>query len=369
MKIDGFKNMLNIIQNERGIPKEKIVSAIEAALLSATRKKYKGTGENLSVKIDDDGNVKVFAVKNVVEEASDTESEISLDEAKKIDKHAEIGSQLTIEITPKDFGRIAAQTAKQVIMQRIREAEKEISFEEFSKKQGEIITGVVQQKEYNGYLINLGKIETILPFSEVEPGEQYRLKDRIKVYVVEVTKTSKGPQIVISRTNPGLVKKLFELEVPEISEGILEIKNVVREPGKRTKIAIESKDPNVNVVGTCVGHMGARIQNIVRELGNERIDIIEWKNDPKAFIANALSPAKPIKIELNNEEMTAFVIVPDNQLSLAIGKEGQNVRLASKLTGWKIDIKSDEQSKNDASTKQEEQNEENVSSEKISKEN
>ena len=348
MKIEGFKTMLTVIQNERGIPKEMLVSAVEAALLSATRKKISGTGENLSVKIDDEGNVKVFAVKNVLEEVADLEAEIDLQEAKKIDKTAEIGGQVTIDVTPKDFGRLAAQTAKQVIMQRIREAEKELSFDEFTKKQGEIVTGIVQQKEYNGYLVNLGRVETLLPFSEVEPSEPLRPKDRIKVYVSEVSRTSKGPQIIISRTNPGLVKKLFELEIPEIADGTLEIKNVVREAGRRTKIAIESKDPNVSVVGTCVGHMGARIQNIVREMGSERIDIIEWKTDPKAFIANALSPAKPVKIELDKDAMSARVVVPDGQLSLAIGKEGQNVRLASKLTGWKIDIKSDAEKQQDA---------------------
>ena len=215
MKIEGFKTMLTVIQNERGIPKEMLVSAVEAALLSATRKKISGTGENLSVKIDDEGNVKVFAVKNVLEEVADPEAEIDLQEAKKIDKTAEIGGQVTIDVTPKDFGRLAAQTAKQVIMQRIREAEKELSFDEFTKKQGEIVTGIVQQKEYNGYLVNLGRVETLLPFSEVEPSEPLRPKDRIKVYVSEVSRTSKGPQIIISRTNPGLVKKLFELEIPE----------------------------------------------------------------------------------------------------------------------------------------------------------
>jgi transcription termination/antitermination protein NusA len=341
MKIEGFKTMLTVIQNERGIPKEMLVSAVEAALLSASRKKISGTGENLSIKIDDEGNVEVFAAMNVVEEVSDPETEISLEDAKKLNKEAEAGGQVVKDVTPKDFGRLAAQTAKQVIMQRIREAEKELSFDEFTKKQGEIVTGTIQQKEYNGYLVNLGRVETLLPFSEVEPSEPLRPKDRVKVYVAEVSRSSKGPQIIISRTNPGLVKKLFELEIPEIAEGTLEIKNVVREAGRRTKIAIESKESNVSVVGTCVGHMGARIQNIVREMGNERIDIIEWKADPKAYIANALSPAKPVKIELEQEVQTARVTVPDSQLSLAIGKEGQNVRLASKLTGWKIDIKSD----------------------------
>lgn len=332
--------MLDVIQKERGIPKEMLVGAVEAALLSASKKKFVN-GDNLSVKIDDEGNVKVFAKRTVTEAVEDPELQISLEQAKKTDKKAKLGDEIEVNVTPDDFGRLAAQTAKQVIIQRMREAEKELSFEEFSKKQGDLVTGVIQQKEYNGYLVNLGRIETLLPFSEVSPSETLRIKDRVKLFVVEVSRNAKGPMILISRAHPGLVRKLFELEVPEIAEGTLEIKNVVREAGRRTKIAITSKDLNVSVVGTCVGHMGGRIQNIVKELGNERIDIIEWKDDPKAYITNALSPAKVDKIELNKEDMSAVVNVAESQLSLAIGKEGQNVRLASKLTGWKIDIASD----------------------------
>ncbi|MCX5749319.1 MAG: transcription termination factor NusA [Candidatus Saganbacteria bacterium] len=339
-KIEGFSNMLDVIQKERGIPKEMLVGAVEAALLSACRKKFKN-GDNLSVKIDNDGNVTVFAKRTVTESPEDLELQISPDQAKKIDKKAKVGDEIEINVTPEDFGRLAAQTAKQVIIQRMREAEKEISFDEFSKKQGDIITGTIQQKEFNGYLVNLGRIETLLPFSEVPPTETLRIKDRVKLYVIEVNKLARGPAILISRSHPGLVKKLFELEVPEIVEGTLEIKNVVREAGRRTKISLTSNDSNVSVVGTCVGHMGGRIQNIVKELGNERIDIIEWKEDPKAYITNALSPAKIDKIELDKEAMNATVTVAESQLSLAIGKEGQNVRLASKLTGWKIDIRSE----------------------------
>ena len=340
-KIEGFEQMLDVIQKERGIPKEMLISAIEAALLSASRKMFHNQ-ENLIVKIEKDGNVKVYAKKKIIEgEPESADLEISLKDAKKINKESVLEGELEIEVTPPDFGRLAAQTAKQVIIQRMREAEKEISFEEFSKRQGDVVTGTVQQKEYNGYLINLGRIETMLPLSEVPYNESYRPKDKVKLFVAEVGRNSKGPTITVSRTHPGLVKKLFELEVPEIADGTLEIINVAREAGKRTKIAIISKDSNVSVVGTCVGHMGARIQNIVRELGNERIDIIEWKEEPKAYITNSLSPAKPTKIVLNKEDMSAVVVVPESQLSLAIGKEGQNVRLAAKLTGWKIDIQSE----------------------------
>ncbi|MBU0502478.1 MAG: transcription termination factor NusA, partial [Candidatus Margulisbacteria bacterium] len=230
---------------------------------------------------------------------------------------------------------------KQVIIQRIREAEKEEAFGEYSQKQGELITGIVQRKEYGGYLINLGRIETILPISEQIPGEQLKERDHVKLYIVEIKRSSKGPYVVISRAHPGLIRKLFELEVPEIKEGILEIKAIAREPGKRTKIAIYSNDTKVGAVGTCVGHMGARIQNIVRELGPERVDIIEWNKDPATFIANALSPAKGCQVQINKAEKSARVYIPEKELSLAIGKEGQNVRLAVKVTGWKIDILSD----------------------------
>ncbi len=339
-KIEGFANMLSVLEKEKNIPKDMLISAVEAALLSASKKKFRNQ-DNLFAKLEADGSFKVFAKRVVASTVEDEELQISPEDAKKINPEAEEGSEVEVEVTPADLGRMAAQTAKQVIMQRIREAEKELSFEEFSKKQGELVNGIVQQREFNGYLINLGRIEVLLPFTEMPLGETLRNKDRVKLFVVEVNKNTKGQMIMVSRTHPGLIRKLFELEVPELSEGVLEIKNIVREAGRRTKIAIQSRDPNVSVVGTCVGHMGARIQNIVREIGNERIDIIEWREEPKAYITNALSPAKPIKIDLNKDIMTASVMVPDSQLSLAIGKEGQNVRLASKLTGWKIDISSE----------------------------
>lgn len=310
MKIEKFHEMLEEIQRERGISKDGLISAIKASLLSAAKKRF-NEGDNLEVRISDEGEVRIYLLIEGKEEE---------------------------DVTPADFGRFAAQTAKQVIIQRLRETEKEESFDEYEKKQGELINGIVQRKEFNGYLIGLGKLDTILPFSEAVPGEILRDREKVKLYVVETKKTSKGPIVMVSRASPLLIKKLFEHEVPEIKEGILEIKDVAREPGKRTKIAIKSNDPNINAVGTCVGHMGQRIQNIIREIGQERIDIIEWSDKPKVFIANALSPAKINNIELNEAEKHAKVFVAEKDLSLAIGREGQNVRLAVKLTGWKIDL-------------------------------
>ncbi|MBU0672148.1 MAG: transcription termination factor NusA [Candidatus Margulisbacteria bacterium] len=310
MKIERFHEMLEEIQRERGIHKEALLEAIKAALLSAAKKRFKEEEENLSVDITDDGVFRIL-----------------LDEK---------------DVTPKDFGRLAAQTAKQVIIQRIREAEKDEAFDEFTHKQGILITGIVQRREYGGYLINLGRIETVLSAAEQIPGETLRERDRVKLYVVETKKTPKGPFVVVSRAHPGLIKRLFEMEVPELKEGILEIKGMAREPGRRTKIAVFSNDKKIGAVGTCVGHMGARIQNIVRELGPERVDIIEWSDNPVTFITHSLSPAKVTKVVLNEEAKSAEVYVPEKELSLAIGKEGQNVRLAVKLTGWKIDILSAE---------------------------
>jgi N utilization substance protein A len=248
-----------------------------------------------------------------------------------------------IEVTPKDFGRIAAQTAKQVVVQRIREAEREIVFDEFSNKESDIVTGIIQRFERKNVIIDMGKAEAVLASTEQTPGEEYRFNDRIKTYILEVKKTTKGPQIAVSRTHPGLVKRLFELEVPEIHEGIVEIKSIAREPGSRTKIAVFSKDPNVDPVGACVGQKGTRVQAIVDELRGEKIDIIKWSSDPEVFISASLSPAKVIRVDVNEAEKSAKVTVPDFQLSLAIGKEGQNARLAAKMTGWKIDIKSESQ--------------------------
>ncbi len=317
MKIENFGKMLEEIQRERGIHKEALVEAIKMSLLSAAKKIIKNEDENLEARISDEGEVSIIL--------------------KKDDKET--------NVTPKEFGRLAAQTAKQVIIQRIREAEKEEIFEEFSKRQGELITGTVQRREYSGYLINIGRLETVLSPSEQIPGENLRERDHVKLLIAEVKKGSKGPMIVISRAHPDFIRRLFELEVPEIKDGTLEIKGITREPGKRTKIAILSHDKNVGAVGTCVGHMGARIQNIVRELGPERVDIVEWSSDPATFITHSLSPAKVSRIVLNKEEMSARVYVSDKDLSLAIGKEGQNVRLAVKLTGWKLDILSEEEAK------------------------
>ncbi|HVN67030.1 MAG TPA: transcription termination factor NusA [Candidatus Sulfotelmatobacter sp.] len=316
MKIEHFDDMLEEIHRERGISKEILVSAIKASLLSAVKKRF-GEEEALECRISDDGQVAIYRLTEGKEE----------------------------DVTPHDFGRFAAQTAKQVIIQRLREAEKEESFEEFSKKQGEVVTGIIQRREFGGYLVNLGRLETVLAASEAIPGENFREKDRVKFYIVETKKGSKGPLVVISRSHPNLIKKMFEMEVPEIKDGILEIKTIAREAGRRSKIAIFSNDPNVGAVGTCVGHMGARIQNIVRELGTERIDIVEWSDNPKTFISHALSPAKVQKVEINEADRSARVTVPEKELSLAIGKEGQNVRLAVKLTGWKIDLVSADEQK------------------------
>jgi len=344
IKIEGFNKMLEEIQKERGVDKQVLKDAIAAAILSASKKKLKHA-ENLEATIDDNGAVKIFARRTVAMKVKDELLEVSKKEAVKLKKTAKVGDEVLIDVTPSDFGRLAAQTAKQVIIQRIREAEKEGAYEEFIKKQGEIISGIVQRREMNGYLVNLGKIETLLPFSECIPGEIYRPEERIKVFLGETKKTGKGPAVSISRANVNFLKKLFELEIPEVLQGIIEIKAIVREPGRRAKVAVTSKDKNIPAVGTCIGHMGSRIQNIVRELNNERIDVIEWKEDIKELMINALAPAKISKIMLNEADHVASVVVPDAQLSLAIGKDGQNVRLAAKLTGWKIDIISEEAGK------------------------
>lgn len=338
VQIEGFSQVLNQIINDRNISKEALVSALEAALSSAAKKKYHLENEQVRAKIEEDGSYKIFALKKVVGDATNPYAEISFKEAKKIQPDIALDSTLEIEITGKDFGRIAAQTAKQVIIQRIREAEKNKTLEEFSAKKGELVSGTIQRKEFNGFLVNLGRLESILTVSEQARGEYYRIGEKIKVYVVDVQNSSRGAVVYISRAHPGIIKKLFEMEIPEIQQGVLEIKGIAREAGRRSKVAVLSHDPNVTAIGTCVGHMGNRIQNILREIGNERIDIIEWKEDPKAFIVNALSPAKISAVKLNPEDNSAKIIVPEDQLSLAIGKEGQNVRLAAKLTGWKIDI-------------------------------
>ncbi|MDR3592801.1 MAG: transcription termination factor NusA [Negativicutes bacterium] len=338
-----FMQAFEQLGREKGIAPEILFDAIEAALISAYKRNF-SSAQNVRVSLDrDSGEIHVFARKTVVEEAKDPRPEISLEEARGIDRRYDLEDVVETEVTPKNFGRIAAQTAKQVVVQRIREAERGIIYEEFSSRESDIVTGIVQRIEQKNVYIDLGKAEAILAPSEQIPGEIYRHGDRVKTYIIEVKKTTKGPQILVSRTHPGLLKRLFELEVPEIHDGIVEIKSVAREPGLRSKIAVHSREENVDPVGSCVGHKGMRVQTIVNELKGEKIDIVKWNTDPAKYIANALSPAKVVSVEVNETEKTSRVIVPDYQLSLAIGKEGQNARLAAKLTGWKIDIKSESQ--------------------------
>ncbi|HEY8450182.1 MAG TPA: transcription termination factor NusA [Bacillota bacterium] len=338
-----FIGALKDLERERGIDTETLIEAIEAALISAYRRNF-GSAQNVSVRIDrETGEISVSAHKEVVEEVTDPSLQISLEQAKAIDPNYRVGDQVQLQVTARDFGRIAAQTAKQVVMQRLREAERDRIYEEFISREGDIITGIVQRVVGRNVLIDLGKTEAVLAPQEQIPGEYYRQGERLKTYIVEVKKTTKGPQIILSRSHPGLLKRLFELEVPEIHEGYVEIKAVAREPGARSKVAVASRDPNVDPVGACVGPRGSRVQAIVNELKGEKIDIIRWDDDPQRYVANALSPAKVVDVVLHQDEKIAEVIVPDHQLSLAIGREGQNARLAAKLTGWKIDIKSESQ--------------------------
>ncbi len=342
-----FIEALQQISKDKGISKEILIDAIEAALISSYKRNF-GTAQNVRVEINrETGDVRVYSQKRVVEEIEDELLDISLADAKAIDPNYELEDIVEREVTPRNFGRIAAQTAKQVVVQRIREAERGIVFDEFINRESDIITGTVARVAKGIVYVNLGKTEAILGPNEQMPNEEYLHGDRIKTYIVEVKKTTKGPQITVSRTHPGLIKRLFELEVPEIHDGVVEIKSISREAGSRTKIAVESKDENVDPVGACVGPKGARVQAIVDELKGEKIDIIKYSKDPTEFITSALSPAKVVSTDVNLDEKTAKVVVPDYQLSLAIGKEGQNARLAAKLTGWKIDIKSESQVKSD----------------------
>ena len=334
-----FINALDEIEKDKGISKEVLLEAIESALLSAYKKDF-GSKENVRVDLDSDqGEVKVFSRKKVVEEVENSDFEISVDEAKEKDPNYEVGDILEKEVTPDNFGRIAAQTAKQVVMQRIREAERDVIYDHYKKKEGELITGTIQRFHYDNILIDMGKTEAILPPPEQIPGEVYEKGKRIKLYIVEVSTTTKGPRILVSRTHPELLKKLFELEVPEIFDGTVEIKAVSREAGYRSKMAVTSDEKNVDPVGACVGPKGMRVQAVVDQLNGEKIDIIKWNDDPSELIANALNPAEVLKVITDEEAEEAKVVVPDFQLSLAIGKEGQNARLAAKLTGWKVDIK------------------------------
>ena len=341
-----FFEALEELSIEKGINKNYILDAIETALLTAYKRNF-NSQENVKIVIDEEkASIKVYSLREVVEEVFDPAIEIELSDARKIDKKANLGDIVEVEITPANFGRISAQTAKQVIVQKLREAEREIVFSEYSDRQGEIVSGIVQKVDKNIVIVDLGRIEGIMTLNEQIPGEVYNVNDKIKAYVVEVQKNSKGiPQMIISRTHPGFVRRLFELEIPEIYEGLIEIKNIVREPGSRTKIAVYSKDMNIDPVGSCVGPRGIRIQNILNELKDEKIDVVEWSEDPVQYIASALSPATVLAVDIDEENMSSKVVVPDNQLSLAIGKDGQNARLSAKLTGWKIDIKSETQIK------------------------
>ena len=340
-----FMEALREIVKEKGIDEEVIYEAIETSLVSACKKNF-GTSQNVKVVMDrETGNIEVYAQKDVVEEVEDPMLQVSLEEAKTINPVYQIGDVVDFVVTPKNFGRISAQTAKQVVVQKFREAEREILFNQYISKEKEVVIGIVQRTEKKNVIVQLGKIDAILAPNEQIPGEQYRFMDRVKVYVVEVKQTTKGPQIFVSRTHPELVKRLFEQEVPEVFDGTVEIKSIAREAGSRTKIAVYSKDPNVDAVGACVGQNGYRVNVIVNELCGEKIDIVNWSEDPKEFIAAALSPSKVLAVAINPNEQSARIVVPDHQLSLAIGKEGQNARLSAKLTGWRIDIKSESQAK------------------------
>jgi N utilization substance protein A len=336
---------LDLVEKEKGISKATLIDAIESALASAYKKDQKNH-QNIKVHLNQEtGDFKVYSYKQVVSEEDlvDDRVEMTLAEAREINPSYEIGDQVEMEIFPKEFGRIAAQTAKQVVVQRMREAERSMVYDEFSSRVGDIVTGVVQRFEQRNVYIELGRIEAVLPPNEQIPGERYEHGMRVKAYLVEVKKTSKGPQVILSRTRNGLLKRLFELEVPEIQDGTVEIKAVSREPGARSKIAVYSRNENVDPVGACVGAKGNRVQMIVRELKGEKIDVVPWNADPVFFIIKAMSPSKVSDVKLFPSKKMALVIVPDYQLSLAIGKEGQNARLAAKLTGWKIDIKSETQ--------------------------
>ncbi len=337
-----FLTALNEIEKEKNISKDILLDAIDAALVSAYKRNYNTNQNNVIVNIDrESGEVKVFICKEVVEEVQDTLCQISLDDARNISGTYEIGDVVNIEDTPAAFGRIAAQTAKQVVLQRIKEAERNLIYDEFSEKEHKVVVGTIQRIEKRNIYLDIGKTEAYLAPGEQVSTESYNFHQRLKVYVTEVRKTTKGPVVNVSRTRPALVAKLFAEEIPEIAEGVVEVKSVSREAGSRTKIAVWSNDKNVDPIGACIGAKGTRVQNVVDELGGEKIDIVRYSEDPAEFIRASLNPAEVISLEVNPEEKEAHVVVPYHQLSLAIGKEGQNARLAARLTGYKIDIKSD----------------------------
>ena len=338
---------LEDLEKEKGMNKDYILDSIETALVTAYKRNFDSL-ENVKVVMDrKTGATHVYSVKQIVEKVENPEIEISLKDAQKINPDLGLEDTVDIEIVPRNFGRIAAQTAKQVIIQKLREAEREIVYNEFNDRKGEIVSGIVQKADKNIVVMDLGKLEGIMPTKEQIPTEKYKVNDKIKGYVLDVKKEQKGaPQVIVSRSHPDFVRKLLEFEIPEIYEGVIEIKSVSRDPGYRSKVAVYSPDPNIDPVGSCVGQKGVRIQNVINELNGEKIDVIEWNEDPSIYIAASLLPAQVLAVDVKQEEKFAQVIVPDNQLSLAIGKSGQNARLAAKLTEWKIDIKSETQFRN-----------------------
>ncbi|WP_135547234.1 transcription termination factor NusA [Paenibacillus cymbidii] len=338
-----FIEALHEIESTKGISKDILLEAIEAALISGYKRNF-NTAQNVRVDINrQTGLIKVYARKTVTEEVLDPRLDISIEAARQINALYQEGDIVEIEVTPRDFGRIAAQTAKQVVTQRIREAERGLIYNAFIEKEEDIVTGIVQRQDTRSIFIDLGKVEAVLPLAELMPNEKFKHGDRVKAYITKVENTTKGPQIILSRTHPGLLKRLFELEVPEIFDGVVEIRSVAREAGFRSKIAVHSRNPEVDPVGSCVGPKGMRVQTIVSELRGEKIDIVSWSEQVDEYVANALSPSKVLEVNVFESEKMCRVIVPDYQLSLAIGIKGQNARLAAKLTGWKIDIKSETQ--------------------------
>ena len=351
------------LEKENGIPKDYLLESIETALVTAYKRNF-DSAENVKVTMDKEtGEIHVYAEKDVVDIVENSQLQINLEDARKINKKLEVGDKAEVEIVPKNFGRIAAQTAKQVIVQKIREVSRNVLFNEFNERKGEIVSGIVQKADGGVVVLDLGKLEGIMPVKEQVPTEKYRVNDKIRAYILDVERGIKGaPQVIVSRTSADFVKKLFELEIPEIYEGVIEIKSVSRDPGSRSKIAVYSPNENIDPVGSCVGQKGIRIQNIINELHGEKIDVIEWNEDPSIFISAALLPAQVMAVDIKEDEKFAQVIVPDDQLSLAIGKSGQNARLAAKLTNWKIDIKSESQFREimmQAQNEQEAENEEN----------
>ncbi|MEY9975958.1 transcription termination factor NusA [Lysinibacillus sp. RC79] len=332
---------INALEEQKGISRDVLIEAIEAALVTAYKRNF-NQAQNVRVDLNlDKGSIRVFSRKDVVEEVEDDRLQISEEDAKAINPAYQLEDVVEQEVTPRNFGRIAAQTAKQVVTQRVREAERGLIYEQYVDREDDIVTGVVERLDARNIYVGLGKVEAALPQNEQIQGETYHPHDRIKVYITKVERTTRGPQVIVSRTHPGLLRRLFEMEVPEIYEGIVEIKSIAREAGDRSKISVYAHNEEVDPVGSCVGAKGARVQTIVNELHGEKIDIVEWSEDPVVFVANALSPSKVLDVQVNEEEKSTTVVVPDYQLSLAIGKRGQNARLAAKLTGWKIDIKSE----------------------------